>query len=332
MSQPGENPQGMGLNQIWLTAPAGLAGVLLLVATELSGGPAHTEPVPRYAPPGYNESGLIAAPQDIAIVVAPTAAALEAAFARSDYDLLEIRRGAGTVPHLRLPVLPRDLPEMSDAGKRKELFLSLALPLILEANVRVAVERKRLLYVIEQLAAGEELPAEELDWLTRLADRYGTDPGKFDLLIRRVDTIPVSLALAQAAAESGWGTSRFAQRGNALFGQWTTEGGRGLVPHGRPQGQTHKVRSFERLIDSVSAYLRNLNTHRAYRDFRASRAEARSAGEPLDGMALAGELESYAETGEEYVELLRGMIRRDSLTDFDAATLGDHVIEFTPGV
>lgn len=332
MPQTRENRQSTALGQIWLSAPAGLAGLLLLVAAETSGEPTHPAPVPRFKPPGYTASGLIAAAQDVSIIVAPTVKALEAAFRQAGYDLDKVRAEDAPVPHLRLPMLPRDLPEMRDVQRRKKLFFSIALPLILEANARVAVERKRLLYVREQIGAGVVLPMEERDWLSRLADRYKTTPDNLDELMRRVDVAPVSLALAQAAAESGWGSSRFAQRGNALFGQWTSAGGRGLVPHAREEGKTHKVRSFDSLVDSATAYLLNLNTHRAYRHFRTQRQEMRDAGQDLDGVALASELKAYSEKGEDYVRMIRGMIRQDTLIDFDNARLGKQIIEFTPGV
>jgi len=141
----------------------------------------------------------------------------------------------------------------------------------------------------------------------------------------------VSLAMAQAAIESGWGTSRFAIHGNAIFGQWTTAGGRGLVPTGREEGKTHKVRAFDRLSDSVNAYILNLNTHRAYRGLRELRQEARKDGKRPNGLVLAAGLEPYSERGEEYVELLRSLIRVNRLTPLDDAVLSDKVIGFESG-
>lgn len=317
---------------MWLGVPAGLTGALLLVAVELSPGSASPEPAVRYTPPINALAGTVATSPAVTLIVSPTAKGLQAAFAGAGYDLEEIRSERKTVPHLRLAMLPRDLPRIRDVGMRKALFLSLALPLILEANARVEVERQRLLYARDRIAAGHPLPQDLAAWLDRLAARYKTRSDSIDLLLRRVDTVPPSLALAQAAAESGWGTSRFAIKGNALFGQWTTAGGRGLVPLERPEGETYKVRSFERLIDSFSAYLLNLNTHRAYRRFRNARAELRAAGKPMDGAELADGLSAYSEKGKEYVELLRGIIRRNRLAPLDSATLGDSVIEFAPGV
>jgi Bax protein len=146
-----------------------------------------------------------------------------------------------------------------------------------------------------------------------------------------VDVVPVSLALAQAAIESGWGTSRFARQGNAIFGQWTSQDGKGLVPSARPEGKTHKVRSFDRLSESVEAYLLNLNTHRAYRDFRTLRQQSRNSGERPKGEVLATGLEAYSEKGEEYVDLLRDMIRVNRLAAFDDAILSDKILGFESG-
>lgn len=186
-------------------------------------------------------------------------------------------------------------------------------------------------YVSAIIRSGIEPSPNLRSWLERLAARYETQPDRLDLLLRRVDTVPVSLAMAQAAIESGWGTSRFALHGNAIFGQWTTAEGKGLVPSAREEGKTHKVRSFNRLSDSVSAYLLNLNTHPAYAEFREMRQEARRRGETPDGQMLAGGLEAYSEKGGEYVELLRNMIRVNRLGAFDDAFLGDRAVVFDSG-
>ena len=136
----------------------------------------------------------------------------------------------------------------------------------------------------------------------------------------RIDEIPVSLALAQAAKETGWGTSRFAQEGNALFGQWTWSG-EGIKPANAEDDSTHKVMRFKILQASVKAYQRNLNTHSSYKDFRSARAELRDEGKKLDSMILTEYLDKYAETGKEYVKILQQIIRQNDLTDFDDAKL-----------
>ena len=135
-----------------------------------------------------------------------------------------------------------------------------------------------------------------------------------------MDEVPVSLALAQAAKETGWGTSRFAQEGNALFGQWTWSGD-GLKPKDAEENEGHKVMKFNVLQASVRAYQRNLNTHKSYKEFRLIRAQLRDEGKPLDSIILSQYLDEYAETGQEYVKILRKIIDQNNLKDFDNAKL-----------
>ena len=141
-----------------------------------------------------------------------------------------------------------------------------------------------------------------------------------------MDIVPVSLAIAQAAKETGWGTSRFAQQGNALFGQWTWSG-EGLKPKESDKNEGHKVMKFNVLQASVRAYQRNLNTHSSYSDFRKIRAKLRDMGKPLDSLILADGLNKYAETGEKYVDVLRKIIKQNNLKDFDDAKLLPSSIE-----
>ena len=141
-----------------------------------------------------------------------------------------------------------------------------------------------------------------------------------------MDEIPVSLAIAQAAKETGWGTSRFAQEGNALFGQWTWSG-EGLKPKDADKNEGHKVMKFNVLQASVRAYQRNLNTHSTYKNFRLARAELRDIGKPLDSLILSEYLDEYAETGNQYVEVLKKIIKQNNLKDFDEARLLPSSIE-----
>ncbi len=311
---------------------AGLAGVSLLITVELISDVAGRAPAIRYAPTLRPGDAAVAVSPPMTFIVHPTVDGLQEAFERAAYDLEATRSGQAPVPRLRLVMLPRDLPEVADIDRRKTVFLSLLLPLVLEANGHIAIERRRLRAAIDRRTSGRKLPQDLRDWIARLAKRYKGSPDRLEELLLRVDTVPPSLALAQAAAESGWGTSRFAIEGNAIFGQWTTAGGRGLVPLQRPEGKTYKIRSFDRLIDSVNAYLLNLNTHRSYREFRKQRAAMRRAGRPPDGAKLAGELRRYSETGDEYVDLLRDIIRKNRLRPLDRATLGDTLIELARGV
>ena len=141
-----------------------------------------------------------------------------------------------------------------------------------------------------------------------------------------MDIIPTSIALAQAAKESGWGTSRFALEGNALFGQWTWSG-EGLKPKDSEKNEGHKVMKFNVLQASVRAYQRNINTHSTYKEFRKERAKLRDQGKPLDSLILSKHLNKYAETGEKYVEVLKQIIKQNNLQDFDDAKLLPSSIE-----
>jgi Bax protein len=315
----------------WPALAAGTAGLALMMAVEWSTGQAASVPVVRYEPSPPPARMPVAASPEIAFMTVPTADQLEKAFRQTGYDLDLVRKFNKPVPRLRLATLPSGLVEIRSPKRRKTLFLSLVLPMVLEANGHIATDRRRLLYLSAAAESGQELPADAQSWLERLAARYKTAPDRLDVLLRRVDVVPVSLAISQAAIESGWGTSRFAQQGNAIFGQWTTAGGKGLVPEGREEGMTHKVRAFDRLSDSVEAYLLNLNTHRAYRHLRAKREEIRLAGERPDGIILAEGLEPYSQKGEEYVELLRSIIRVNRLTPFDDAILSDELVVFETG-
>ncbi|SDG38429.1 glucosaminidase domain-containing protein [Roseospirillum parvum] len=256
-----------------------------------------------------------------------TAAELRRHFLAVGYTLNEVRQGSGDVPRLFVDQVPPDLKGMNDIQLRKSLFFRLTLPLVLRVNEEIAVERGRLLDLAQRLDQGGELAAADRVWLKRLAGKYGlkAEGGKIDMaeLKKRVDGIPPSLALAQAAEESGWGTSRFARQGNALFGQWTMDEEAGLVPADRPDGASHAVRAFPSLLHGVEAYMRNLNTHAAYRGFRDRRAVLRETASRLDGYQLAGTLTSYSERGQEYVETLRTIISANELKTLDHAWLGE---------
>jgi Bax protein len=215
---------------------------------------------------------------------------------------------------------------MKQAQRRKRVFISLMLPLVLEANERVLRVRARVLLYQAKTAAGKALSKTQAKDLAWIAASYEVSPDRFDLLLSRVDAVPPSLALAQAAIESGWGTSRFVREGNAPFGQWTTSDQQGIVPAGREEGNTHKVRSFDRLIDSVHAYLQNLNTHRAYREFRERRSAMRASARPLDGFGLVPGLSAYSEQKEQYLTLLRRVIEANDLRSLDDARFGDRAL------
>ena len=196
------------------------------------------------------------------------------------------------------------------------------MPLILKENNNIRLDRKRLFSIINK-SNNTKL---EKKWIEKKYKQYGVPSKDLTTLKIRMDEIPVSLAIAQAAKETGWGTSRFAQEGNALFGQWTWSG-EGLKPKDSEKNEGHKVMKFNVLQASVRAYQRNLNTHSSYKDFRQERARLRDMGKPLDSIILSEFLDEYAETGNEYVEVLKKIINQNNLQDFDDAKLLPSSIE-----
>ncbi len=241
-------------------------------------------------------------------------------FSELGYDIARIGADRPAVPRLFVSPLPHDLNSVASAAERKKLFVQAILPQILLVNEIILASRHRLIALTDGIRAGT-LGRRDRAWLGDLKSRYRLDGGDLDALMRRVDAVPVALALAQAAIESGWGTSRFAREGNALFGQWTWARRGGLVPKERDKGASHAIRRFRQIADSVSAYVRNLNTHAAYAEFRAARAALRRAGGALDGFALAATLGGYSERGEAYIEDIRGIIRHNRLDRFRGAAL-----------
>lgn len=246
---------------------------------------------------------------------------LSKTFQRLGYDYESLLDGRTDVPRIFLATVPGDLGKVREIKERKTLFLQSVLPLVLQANEDILADRKRIWSLRAQARMGERLDAIDRLWLAMMAERYRVERDDLDSLLLRVDAIPPSLALAQAAAESGWGTSRFVREGNALFGQWTTAKGRGLTPLKRDAGLTHKIKVFDSLLQSVEAYVLNLNTHRAYKGLRKARAAMRTQGAALDGHALAGELIRYSERGLDYVVTLRSIIEANNLKRLDGTRL-----------
>ncbi len=231
------------------------------------------------------------------------------------YKLDDVRKNKLVKP-VALDSFPREIKMIENTKKRKEFFIQIVLPLILQENNNIKLDRKRLFSIINK-SKNTDL---EKKWLDKKYKQYGIPSKDLSTLKIRMDEVPVSLALAQAAKETGWGTSRFAQEGNALFGQWTWSG-EGLKPKEADENEGHKVMKFNVLQASVRAYQRNLNTHKSYKEFRLVRAQLRDEGKPLDSVILANYLDEYAETGREYVKILRKIIEQNNLKDFDNAKL-----------
>ena len=247
-----------------------------------------------------------------------SASDLDRQLATLDYSLGDIRRGFASVPRMQLANLPPDLAQLNSVKQRKQLFIKLMLPLILQANEKILADRNELLRLLNSQGP---LSREDEAWVAALADRYDANPSDRSDFVGRVDVVPPSLAIAQAAEESGWGTSRFAVEANAVFGQWTFRKGAGVVPERRDPGKLHEVRSFEGLRQSVSAYMHNLNIHWAYKEFRRVRRELRNSSQALTGRSLVGTLHKYSERGFEYIETIRTIMRVNGLDAFDRARL-----------
>ena len=212
-----------------------------------------------------------------------------------------------------------DFSTISDVQRKKQAFFNFMLPLVEAQNKELLALREK----VQSLQQKAALTREKQKWLVQVAKRYKVAVPKkldslfFNRLLDRIDIIPASLALAQAANESAWGASRFAQQGNNLFGQWCFSKGCGLIPGGRPSGAKYEVQKFATVSDSVRAYMHNLNTHYQYERFRAIRATLRSKSEPVTGPILAEGLQAYSIRGMDYVDELIGMIASNSLVNFD---------------
>ena len=249
-------------------------------------------------------------------------------------QILILADGAGEFPEVIVNIAPLRLPVDLDSltvRERKELFIRSIMPIVLAENHRIRVERDELMSLKLQLKREARLELSGKSTLKRLAERYNltakyplTNPTQANELInilqKRVDIVPPSLVIAQAAIESGWGTSRFALEGNSLFGQWVFGSQSGIVPSERPSGAAYRVASFNTLAESIREYLNNLNTGWAYASFRKSRSEQR-LGSHLDSLALAEELIHYSTRGELYIEELKSIIAGNRLQEYDHSHL-----------
>ena len=240
---------------------------------------------------------------------------INALFNEVKYDLEEVR-DTKLVKPIDIGLLPNEIKNIDNTKKRKEMFIKIVLPLIVKENSKIRIDRNRLFTILSKNSNTDI----EKKWLEKKYKQYGVTQNDLLSLKIRMDEIPVSLAIAQAAKETGWGTSRFALKGNALFGQWTWSG-EGLKPKNAEKGEGHKVMKFHSLQLSVRAYLRNLNTHSSYKNLRKARTELRNRNKSLDSIVLSKHLDKYAETGNEYIKVIQKIITQNSLKDFDEARL-----------
>ena len=244
-----------------------------------------------------------------------SAITIEELFKTTNYNLEDVRKNKLVKP-VSLSLLPEEIKNIENTERRKNLFIQIILPLVIKENNYIRLDRKKLFSILNK---SKNTKAEN-KWLNSKFKQYGVVNKDLSTLKIRMDEVPASMAIAQAAKETGWGTSRFAQEGNALFGQWTWSGD-GIKPAEADSDTSHKVMKFKVLQASVKAYQRNLNTHSSYRDFRSARAELRSEGKKLDSLILTEHLNKYAETGKKYVKILQQIIRQNKLIDFDDAKL-----------
>ncbi len=244
-----------------------------------------------------------------------SASTINQLFRDTNYNLEDVRKNKLVKP-ISLELLPNEMKMIQNTKERKNLFIQIVLPLILKENNQIKIDRKKLFVILNKNSNSKS----ELNWLNNKFKQYGVKNKDLLTLKIRMDEVPISLTIAQAAKETGWGTSRFAQEGNALFGQWTFSG-EGLKPLAADSDKNHKVMKFKILQASIKAYQRNLNTHPSYKIFRKLRAEARDNNEKLDSLILANSLDKYAATGLEYTEILKKIIKQNSLKDFDDVKL-----------
>ena len=233
-----------------------------------------------------------------------------------DYDL-DVVRDSKLVKPIYFTRLPKDLDSIRSTKKKKETFLKILLPLIVAENEKIEKDKKFLLKILK-----ENNKPENQKWINKKYRDYKVSKKNINELMQKMDVIPISIALAQAAKESGWGTSRFALEGNAIFGQWTWKGD-GIEPLEKTSDQNHKILKFPLLRASVKAYITNLNTHSGYKDFRKKRFELREKNKPLMGKELIDELDNYAQTGKEYTKVLRQIIEQNDLDEFETVEIDD---------
>ena len=232
-----------------------------------------------------------------------------------NHDLSQIRRTKKVKP-IFISLLPKDLDSVQNIEERKELFIKIVLPLIIDSNNSIKSDRKKLFNILNK----KNNSAVEKKWLRKKFKEYKIDNKDIATLKKRMDIVPVSLAIAQAAKETGWGTSRFALEGNALYGQWTW-GNDGIDPNEKDSTKSHKVKRFKILKMSIESYKNNLNTHSGYQEFREVRAELREKKQEITGLKLTKYLNRYAKTGKEYTKIIQLIIKQNSLDDFDKVRL-----------
>ena len=219
--------------------------------------------------------------------------------------------------------LPDDFMEIKSVNERKKLFINTLLPIIYSENLKILEDRKKILDWWNE-SQGENFSRDFWpSWLFELSEKYETSDSNLGNLLMKVDVIPISMALAQAAIESGWGTSRYLREGNAIYGQYTFEKDKGIRPERRESNEKFFIKKFSNLSESTRSYFKNINTHRAYDDFREERKKLRMNGVKLSGVKLVKFLTSYSERRDEYVKDVENIIQSNNFMKFDNSYLAN---------
>jgi Bax protein len=208
--------------------------------------------------------------------------------------------------------------KMPATPKKQNFFFNYLYPFIEHANKKILTDRKFILKM--RLDKHFSRKPTNIKRINQLGEKYKVDINyTYDQLLNRVNIVPPSLALAQAAVESGWGTSRFVREGNNLFGHWTygKNGEKGMVPLNRNPNATHLVRIFDSFEESISSYMLNLNRTGAYRAFRMLRAHFQKGKKDLSGLVLSQTLINYSQIREKYLKILKSVIIKNDLEKYD---------------
>lgn len=211
-----------------------------------------------------------------------------------------------------------DFSTIQDTKTRKLAFFNYLRPAIEQQNEHYLSLRQKINVIKITLDSGKSASSADKKLINRLGKRYRVNDElsfsqQVDALLRRVDIIPESMVLAQAAMESGWGNSRFAREANNLFGQWCFTQGCGLVPSRRTSGKKHEVKLFSSVDAAIADYFRNINSHPAYKKVRQIRADERLTKQDISGYKMVAGLDKYSIKGQVYIDELRAMIRGNKL-------------------
>jgi Bax protein len=246
------------------------------------------------------------------------------------YDIRNVARNK-KAPQIYITQIPNDLDKISDVKRKKELFVEMMLPNVLKVNNEILAERKEFLEVFNKIKKNQKITDEERNYIEEKAKKYKVKSKFFpsneqryinlvEELDYRINYIPVSLAIAQAAIESGWGQSRFAKEGNSLFGQWSWDG-TGIIPKDREEGESYRVKTFKDIQSAVRSYALNLNSHLSYKQFRINRYLILQRQNFIYGKNLVPNMILYSQLREKYLGLLKSVINSNKLTLLDRASL-----------